>query len=531
MKAISLLFVFLLSVNPLSAQEGEFQTYDNGLIYSPQAISKLQHIVDSLNLKYKSCVAYPSFKGIRQGRADFFSITGKQAERALKRLQSGSTFDRLLSEFPSASPEPNVLVTIGVRESDEGNRRFIYSMDLGKKGGNKIEADDEGVVFPEGDLTGKWIWEYHEKTSYSDERLDAFYLKKDCVSRPLPARYAAMVAYSDCLVDTTAQVFLKTAQERYFYSDSSAVKVMACLDYIRTVLKRPEYEARPFAVDTLALAVEIEGKKMSRKQRKKMERQLKAAMEESKESESEQMAFFNRLEDWERKKYGRIDSLMQYDPKFKPLYEEAVAEMMARRVGNGELEVLMVRYGRPEEALFLKRNRIVVGGCSMDQGPRVHAMNIAQLSAETTKWEVFLRSHLDIMNDNVSRVSDGSWAWEGRQTYIKELEVLDIDVPTLLLGVALRVEDPASNHYFGNISRLGRAISESKDKTVFEERMKTMMADADLDECNRVLMYYLYCNYVHALRGTKKDQTDVQIESARQLLPADIAMMLRTSAR
>lgn len=82
-------------------------------------------------------------------------------------------------------------------------------------------------------------------------------------------------------------------------------------------------------------------------------------------------------------------------------------------------------YKSPKVALELKRSRIVVGGCSQDMSPRVHAMNIALLSAETINWEIFLRSHLDIMNDNFERMSDGSYAWAGRKTYIKELEVLD----------------------------------------------------------------------------------------------------------
>lgn len=33
----------------------EFKTYENGLIYSEKTMNKLEHIVDSLNLKYKVC--------------------------------------------------------------------------------------------------------------------------------------------------------------------------------------------------------------------------------------------------------------------------------------------------------------------------------------------------------------------------------------------------------------------------------------------------------------------------------------------
>jgi hypothetical protein len=78
------------------------------------------------------------------------------------------------------------------------------------------------------------------------------------------------------------------------------------------------------------------------------------------------------------------------------------------------------------------------------------------LAAETAEWPVFLRAHLDIMNDHFERFTDGSYAWGGRKTYLKEIEDLNIDVPDLLLGTSLRIVDPSENHYFGYSGRLGR---------------------------------------------------------------------------
>ena len=118
------------------------------------------------------------------------------------------------------------------------------------------------------------------------------------------------------------------------------------------------------------------------------------------------------------------------------------------------------------------------------------------LSAETGNWEVFLKSHLDIMNDRFDRMSDGSYAYEKRKTYIKELEELDINVLDLLIGISLRVEDPAENHYYGSIGRIGRAISESKDKNEFITQILSMIEDKELDNYNRILSYFLFvsCN-------------------------------------
>jgi hypothetical protein len=121
-------------------------------------------------------------------------------------------------------------------------------------------------------------------------------------------------------------------------------------------------------------------------------------------------------------------------------------------------------------------------------------MNIAQLSAESFSWDVFLRAHLDIMNDRFRRVSDGSYAWGARNTYIKELEELNINTQDLILGITFRTSNPSDNHYFGSIRRLGRAIAESRDLQKFRSEILLGIRDEQLDVYNRVLLFYLFAN-------------------------------------
>jgi len=47
-------FLFFI-VGKTFAQNGEFEIHPNGYIYSESTMDKLAHIVDSLNLKYKTC--------------------------------------------------------------------------------------------------------------------------------------------------------------------------------------------------------------------------------------------------------------------------------------------------------------------------------------------------------------------------------------------------------------------------------------------------------------------------------------------
>lgn len=166
------------------------------------------------------------------------------------------------------------------------------------------------------------------------------------------------------------------------------------------------------------------------------------------------------------------------------------------------------------------RSTKVVGGCSQDSRPREHAINIAMLSAETANWEVFLKSHLDIMNDRFDRMSDGSYAYEKRKTYIKELEELDINVLDLVIGISLRVEDPAQNHYYGSIGRIGRAISESKDKDDFITQILSMIEDEDLDNYNRILSYFLFVSYNNYIENEAEQKANLQLlEKSIMTLP------------
>ena len=160
-----------------------------------------------------------------------------------------------------------------------------------------------------------------------------------------------------------------------------------------------------------------------------------------------------------------------------------------------------------EKVLELKRHQIVVGQCSQDMSPRYHARDIAILAAETHSWEIFLRAHLDIMNDRFQRNTDGSYAWGRRETYLKELEELNLNVIDLVLGLSLRAENVADNHYYGSISRLGRALAESKDRKDFESRAHEMMKDPELDEFNRGVIYIVYISYLNYLDNKKEAAT------------------------
>ena len=212
----------------------------------------------------------------------------------------------------------------------------------------------------------------------------------------------------------------------------------------------------------------------------------------------------------------------------KQLLLDAKAEALADTTSDENFEFYIERYLSGEEALAMKRNRRVMGFCSMDTRPRSHALDICRLAAETAKWEIFLRSHLDIMNDRFDRASDGSWAWKDRQTYLKELEELDIAADDLLIGTCLRVDNAADNHYWGAIDRIGRALADVSNKTALEKRLLNMISNEDMDPYNRLLLAYLYSNYTYNLADEDRKKANIKtLKTVKQMLPIEVKKYMR----
>lgn len=194
-------------------------------------------------------------------------------------------------------------------------------------------------------------------------------------------------------------------------------------------------------------------------------------------------------------------------------------------------------YHIPSATFDQARSRKVYGQCSQDHTPRDHALAIAKLAAETASWDIFLRAHLDILNDRFARNSDASYGRDTRGTYIRELEQLGFDVSLLLMGITLRVDNPAKNHYYGSTDRIGRALSESREWDAVSEKIRLAVADTELDDFNRLLFWYLYQNMAHwrarvAFTGEKPEdvyeEVERQLTGVRQTLPTYIAKKLES---
>ncbi len=471
------------------AQQSEFVTYKNGLMYHDTTVAQLRHIVDSLNLKHKVCDLDRKYYAQMQAKGNYITIASDDIKKALIDLKNNISYENLITKYPKTKIDDE-LVIVKFQYKNYNNKEVVSynSLGFGSNDGYKVKESIHDNF-----KKGQWIIDHFKKTSYSEESLSAFYLSTDFESQLIPEKYARMLQYSECLIDTTTDVFMKNAKRGGlgFFQD-------------RGQKKKP-------AIDKLIKYFHKETNK-------------------PKETKSQKFDdYWKVMRIWDSTKYVYADKYLANDKTFLSLLAKAEKEAISNGGSTNELEALVGKYLSKEKELQLKRNRIVVGGCSQDMSPRYHARDIAILAAETVKWEVFLRAHLNIMNDRFDRASDGSYAWAGRNTYIKELEELNIDVPKLLFGVLLRVKNPSSNHYYGSVRRLGRAMAETKNPAQLEASMLGMIQDESLDDYNRVLMYYLFENYNYNLDDSNAQQHNKQkLQQAIDFLPDYIKVRIQS---
>jgi hypothetical protein len=460
-----------------SAEEnrlGEFFVYDNGLIYDRLTMSKLGKLVDSLNLQFKKCKP-KNYHSLEQGYGTYISIT-KNVRRAREAMRQNMELESFLRKFRTSGVKKNLWI---VKEHiNYGGKRTIQYRSEG--------VDYMYVNVPDGrqyDKAEGWIYQDN------DDGIEIFYLHKLKTS-VIPVEYARLIQYVDCMIDTTATIFpekQKPDSVTYFLGPESKVKefVHLAMDF-EAEPKKPQIDI----IDPRRTAVYKQ--------------------------------YDTDVDKWDARRITALDKKMQ-DKDNVRLLNEAVEESISNQNGF-YLDRYAERYLSPAKALELKRSFRVRGFCSADSGPRDHAKAICKLAAETYQWDIFLRAHLDILNDNFERVSDGAWARKKRETYINELEALDINTVDLLIGTILTSSDVSDNHYQAVTSRIGRALTESKHQIEIENLLLSMTQDESLDVYNRMEMAYSLIFYNRSLKDKIAYRCNLErIKKAVETLPGGLS--------
>lgn len=444
--ALFLVFFAVCHAQPAPVR-GEFATNSNGLMYSDNDMKSLRFIVDSLNLRFKTCDLNKTYYATCQATTHYISFSSKTNDLTaiINDLKKNISFDELSKKYASFAVDSEKSKLI-IKLNDG-----TYLTGSPGKGYDDITLSDDSA-FNYSIIAGQWVYYYSKPDSYSkDYDLDCHYFPSDWQNPAIPTEYARLIQYVDCMIDTSAHVFLT---ENYISGWSFGEKEDGYYNLgilSKYINKKMEVQNRP---DSVALS-------------------------------DEQVIFAT---------YNLKD-----DDIFKQLLARTIDDYFNNKTGNAQLAHIAMELGLYDKALLMKRCYQVMGYCSQDSRPREHARDIAILAAQSHSWDIFLRSHMDIMNDRMPRAIDASYAWGNRKTYLKELEELNLNIVDLMLGMTLRASNVSDNHYQGTIWRLGWALTESKEKNLFESKALAMMKDNNLDEFNRGLIFLLYKSYFDRL--------------------------------
>ena len=114
MNKVTLTLISILMTVQLFGQTGfgktEFETHQNGLIYSEITMNKLGRIVDSLNLKYKVCDLNKKFYSKSQTIGHIIKLNEDDIKQAKKDMDNNIPFDSFISKYPNAKIEKYVLI-------------------------------------------------------------------------------------------------------------------------------------------------------------------------------------------------------------------------------------------------------------------------------------------------------------------------------------------------------------------------------------------------------------------------------------
>jgi len=490
MKIILFAVLIHLQFGICYSQIKEFTVYENGLIYSDATIDNLNRTVDSLNLKHKECDVVHSFMSRSQAKGNHISLHGADLKQAKIDLDNNISFSNFIKKYPNTIVDKELLV-LKNKYINYQQKQIVkfYTYPLGSaynKSKHSVSFEDSIETYNM-DFKNKWIVKYYEGNRiYPEQAIYAFYITEEFKSIPLKNEYAKLIEYVDCIIDTNSRIYNK----QYVSKSASLAEIDTLLNYINLKISVPEKFRNK--------------KRLS--YRDKIEYDIFLLSRDS-----------------------LIENEISKQPEFHLLLNNAVDKAIELHTSHEDLETLAEKYISKKKALQLRRNRWVVGSCSGDLKPRQHTMKIATLAAETQDWNVFIRAHLNIMNDRFERMSDNGNSARRRQTYISELESLHLNVLDLLIGMSFQIENAPRNHYYANVGKIGKALIESSDLDSIETKIVSIVNDETLDDNNRILFYFLYDWYSHSLKDEDRKQKNLQrLDSCVEKLPAYISKRIKS---
>jgi len=231
--------VLLLFTAFAFGQRQEFKIYSSGFMYSDTTMGQLALIVDSLNLKFRSCDLDKTYYGPYQAKAHYVSLDKGRFSQARKDMDDNMPYDEFVKKYIFCKPVKDLLVARS-KYTNYRNKEVVRFETLTLKGGSDItlRIEDEPELYNK-KLKGTWVYDH-----YNGGSLRGFYFPTEITRPPLPEAYARMVQYSECLVDTSTQIYKEGAQRtgvRIGLDEDKPSKVNAFMKYINKETEKPAY--------------------------------------------------------------------------------------------------------------------------------------------------------------------------------------------------------------------------------------------------------------------------------------------------
>lgn len=484
LKNITTLFLIAFATNCCS-QINEFEKSTKGLLYSDNAINKLKRTVDSINSSFKTSEAHYLCKSI--AKANSVTITTKNARKAKKDIDAGISFEDLIKKYKSATVDKNVLIW-KFRELDWNRKNSIAFEDIrGRfengivKGLNEVRVYDNLDSYTDV-VKGKWVYAYYKKTDKYEETIRAFYFTEDFTQKEIPKKYNQYIQYANSLLDTVTEVCPPKSINMGQPSPHSRLEFM---DYANSCNERPE----------LAYRKNISIEEYNVREQKKFDH-------------------------WYSIRWRIMDSLKANDPTFTKLLLAAYRDTSLLEYSTSEYADYIGRYCSRTAELEIRRQSCMLSGF-LTNNPNckdIPSLKIAKLAAETGNWKVFLPSHLGILNKHFDCTTEIDYARPTRKSYLKELEVLNINVFKLFVGLGINYQSPRG--YYMDCEYLGEALSETTNPNEIEAGILQMISDNSLDDYNRLIAVNLFQNYnINLADKERQAENNTKLVLAVKTLP------------
>tara|TARA_R110002111_G_C5978278_1_gene370883 strand:- start:878 stop:2077 length:1200 start_codon:yes stop_codon:yes gene_type:complete len=385
-------------------------------IISESDIPKLDSIINDLEGNYNQSET-PNFYSLPQTTATYFEIITKEPNNFLAELKKSENIGQLQNKFKGLQVDKDLLIIKNDYLNYKNEKKLqIKSFEIGKSQRHIIDSQNYEIEIFLNEKQNNRIYfsSYQEKWSEHKEStiIKGFYLNNEFNSVAIPKRFSYWINYTDIIVKPETSIFYDNDDKSNDFKPYKRTIIDSLVNYYELKTNKPIYR-----------------------------------------KEQDYIARRNELNEWQSKKEKFADSLYNNDSNFKNLLLEALDYAEKNKVSNGDLEDFTAQLISEKRALELMRQNIQVGTCSFDNGPIVQQKRIASLASKTHNWNVFIKSFLNIMNDNVSRNANSNIASNARKTYIEELAKLDMDIDKILLGSNFRIDDTIQTHYFSDGSK------------------------------------------------------------------------------